>query len=203
MSIKKTNWISQLPTEYISAGLLPFAMAPTLILLDPRIGPRELRVFLCLSMHANSTTGLCWPSQARLAEMCGYFRKGTPDNSLVSSIIKKLVQLGWVVNLGQRGFNKSNGYRLMTPTPCEFRKVARRWSSEKGALSEEQVFLAGLLRDGFNTLEDYIDFSNQDGCYADPVTYAAKVLTVAAAQQTIATSENVSAGNDVQELAWA
>lgn len=203
MSVKKTNWISQLPTEYAAAGLLPFAMAPTLILLDPRVGPRELRVFLCLSMHANSTTGLCWPSQARLAEMCGYFRKGIPDNSLVSSIIKKLVQLGWVVNLGQRGFNKSNGYRLMTPALCESRKVGRRWQSEKGALNEEQVFLAGLLKDGFSTLEDYIDFSNQEGRYADSVTYEAKVLTVAAAQQTTTSGETASSNNEEQGLSWA
>lgn len=183
MIVKNTNWIPQLPAHYAAVGLLPFAMSPTLILLDPMIGPRELRVFLCLSMHANAKTGLCGPSQARIAEMCGYFRKGVPDNSLVSSIIKKLVARGWVKNLGQRGFNKPNGYRLVTPNLTDFRQVTGNWKKEKINLNEEDIFLHELQKEGFSSLQDYLDFSNQEGLYADDVAYQEKVLTVASAKE--------------------
>ena len=171
MSESKENWISQLPQNLAKAGLLQFALAPTLILLDRKVGPRELRVFLCLSMHASAKTGICYPSQKRIAEMCGYMRKDKPDATLVSLLIKKLVERGWIKNLGQRGFKKTNIYRLQIPEHGDFRSVSGHWKDFKADASDEEIIRLEFEAEGFSGVEDYIDFTNQEGVYLDPIIY--------------------------------
>ncbi|MGJ7918849.1 hypothetical protein ACI48D_25705 [Massilia sp. LXY-6] len=118
---KKSAWFGQ-----------QFAIVPLQALLDKRIGPRQLKLLALLAHHANRDGVDCFPGLERLAEMCGFYSKGKPHTSLVSALISNpnfdkpskktgkvtkstgpgLVELGYVEKLGQRGYNKTQSYRL-------------------------------------------------------------------------------------------
>jgi len=65
-------------------------------------------------------------SQARLAELLGYMAKGEPNRAHVSRLIKKLEGFGYLKNSGQRGYNKTNLYRLSVPKNGDFRAATHR-----------------------------------------------------------------------------
>ncbi|WP_338754853.1 hypothetical protein [Ralstonia sp. RRA.1] len=108
-------------------GLSTFARVSPLTMIDSAIGPRQLKVFLILALHAK-TSGYVRLSQERIAEMCGFFSKGKPDNVLVSRLISNanhakqksgtgpgLVELGYVLKHGQIGHDQVQEYTLLTP----------------------------------------------------------------------------------------
>lgn len=154
-----------------------FAIIPVQALLDSRLGPRHLKVLLFLAHHASRDRGECYPSQDGLAEACGWYIKDKksgeirPDDGLVSRLISNpnhdkpkkngqakkdtgpgLVELGYVENLGQRGYSKTNLYRLSIPkyrdgdlrvvTDRKLSNVeyaAKRASEQKQEFAEQEV----------------------------------------------------------------
>lgn len=148
-------------------GLPHFGFCPVQLLLDPELGPRELRVFLCLAVHADSATGKCTPSQDRIAEMCGYYKKGKPDRSLVSTLIHNLVLRGWVKNLGQQGFNRTNVYQVRVPKDIEFRSVSTRRTEQYIQQRDDAELNRALQGEGFESSQDFFDYMNSEGRYAD------------------------------------
>ena len=110
-----------------------FGRFPTIALMDRGFGPRQLMVYAVLVAHAKKS-GAVAITQARIAEMLGFYRKGKPDNALVSSLISNpayltqkggtgagLEQLGYLTKHGQTGFNMVKAYQLVTPVVTDGR----------------------------------------------------------------------------------
>ena len=79
----------------------------TEILKDPRIGKRDIKVYLALILHADSKTGECWPSRSRISKLTGI------HESHVSSSTNRLVEFGYIQKRHTSG--KSNKYRIVKP----------------------------------------------------------------------------------------
>lgn len=92
--------------------------------------------------------------QARLAELLGYAVKGVPNRSHISSLIRKLEGLGYLSNLGQRGYNKTNLYRLSVPKHGVFRGAAFRQVPDAEYQSSRE--LLGLKQQGYGSVEELI-----------------------------------------------
>lgn len=116
-----SDYISRLP------ALPAFARVPVQLLIDPRVGPRQLLVFSILAAHARKN-GSVSLTRERIAEMCGYYLGGTPNVDLVSRLISNpshanqtkgpgpgLVQLGYVERGPQAGYNGVRSYKLVLP----------------------------------------------------------------------------------------
>lgn len=71
-------------------------------------GQTEKLVLLAMCDFADHT-GVCWPSHATLARMCGLHR------ATVFRAIERLIELGYVMRAKGRG--KSNTYRIMLAAP--------------------------------------------------------------------------------------
>lgn len=160
---KKTekDWLESPAVE----GLPAFVRVPTAFLLDPKVGPRERLVFMCLASHANKA-GKCEPSLDRIAEMCGFYSQGKPDRALLSKLTKSLEQRGWLVKLGQKGFNRVQMYQLqVSPVALgELRSVTDRQVAdaeykENKAKNVEPDFKAM----GFKDVDDFLDYQNDEG----------------------------------------
>lgn len=111
--------MSYLSTETVP-GLPRFGMLPALATLDPSFNLRTLRVYSVLLLHAKPD-GRLTITQDRIAEMLGFFfvskktGERTPHRPLVSSLLRQLEKLGYLVRYGQTGFNKVAAYRLTVP----------------------------------------------------------------------------------------
>lgn len=112
--------MSYLSTASAVPGLPQFGMLPALATLDPAFNLRTLRVYSVLVLHAKPD-GRLTITQDRIAEMLGFFfvskktGERTPHRPLVSSLLRQLEKLGYLVRYGQTGFNKVAAYRLTVP----------------------------------------------------------------------------------------
>lgn len=87
-------------------GSTPFAIVPA-YLLD--VSPTALKVYLALALHADHETGVCWPSQKRLAAQVG------KSTQTVRRACQELVDAGALEvehRTSEQGDPTSNLYRL-------------------------------------------------------------------------------------------
>ena len=96
----------------------------TEILKDPRIGKRDIKVYLALILHADSKTGECWPSRSRISKLTGI------HESHVSSSTNRLVEFGYIQKRHTSG--KSNKYRIVKP-------VSKTATQNKPITDQEQT----------------------------------------------------------------
>lgn len=157
------NWLSKAAVDTLPA----FARVPPAVLLDPALGAPERLVFLLLCAHAD-VAGKAEPSLDRLAELAGFITAGKPDRAYTSKIVKKLVQRGWVVKLGQKGFNRVQQYELQVSQvalpelrcaqdrqlPNEEYKQARKQAQKK----EEETNFKQM---GFADADAYLEAENK------------------------------------------
>lgn len=153
-----SDYISRLPS------LPAFARVPVQLLIDPRVGPRQLLVFSILAAHARKN-GAVSLTRERIAEMCGYYLGGKPNVDLVSRLISNpshekqskgpgpgLVQLGYVERGHQAGYNGVRSYKLVSPAVADIplrvptnrreadykeRKLAEAQNAEKSVLNDD------------------------------------------------------------------
>lgn len=121
-------------------------MVSAVSIIDPDLTYPHRMLLAILALHASSK-GIADPSQERIATLAGWFKKGKPNASYVSTLINNenhtkekdrcgpgLVQLGYVKpGHKQKGWNQTNTYILTTPTfeegcilrPCGAKTTAR------------------------------------------------------------------------------
>lgn len=106
-------------------SLSKFFIASPVILLDPRVPPRQLRLYFCIAAHFNPAKFTIKVTRERLAKMCGFMSGGAPDVRLVSKLISSteasekqcglgLVQLGYIKKINH-GVLQCNEYELTFP----------------------------------------------------------------------------------------
>lgn len=164
-------------------GLTPFGRVPTQTMIDPAIGPRHFLVYSVLASHAKDD-GTLGVNQARIAEMCGFYVKGKPDNALISKLISNpgfktqktgtgagLVELGYVKKYKQKGLNMIKTYSICVP-PVEGDSVIRpdgsrstlRIPTNRQRLSYKDE--KNVERENYEKaqIENDIDMCEIDGC---------------------------------------
>lgn len=105
--------------------LSKFFIASPAILLDPRVPPRQLRLYFCIAAHFNPAKVTIKVTRERLAKMCGFMSGGSADVRLVSKLISSteasekqcglgLVQLGYIRKINN-GVLQCNEYELTFP----------------------------------------------------------------------------------------
>lgn len=80
---------------------------PMSALTDRRIKHEALRVLMALALHADTTSGICFPGRDTIAKLTGIH----PSN--VSKASKVLEELGWLTKEHRKG--RSVTYRLKNP----------------------------------------------------------------------------------------
>jgi len=163
-----SDYISRLPS------LPAFARVPVQLLIDPRVGPRQLLVFSILAAHARKN-GAVSLTRERIAEMCGYYLGGRPNVDLVSRLISNpghanqakgpgpgLVQLGYVERGNRAGWNGVRSYKLVLPavadTPLRIPANRRQDDYKERKLEEAQNAEKSVLND------DPDVFTDSTGC---------------------------------------
>lgn len=106
--------------------------AHELISQDPRIRPGEARTFHVLLGFANSKTGACFPSQAKVAQRTGFTIRTTRSH------IRRLEVCGYLVSHRNKGPNGVCLYQVYVPTGKEeFRERKREVSQLRKPTSDK------------------------------------------------------------------
>lgn len=158
---KEQNWLETPAVE----GFPAFVRIPPAFLLDPKVGPRERLVYMCLAAHAD-LAGRCEPSLDRIAEMCGFYSQGKPDRALLSKLTKNLELRGWLVKKGQKGFNRVQTYQLQVSKTAldDLRTVKDRQVPDADYKEQKQQDVVPDFKAmGFENVDDYLDYQNREG----------------------------------------
>ena len=86
-----------------------FAIAPIEIALDDRLSKTQIRVLLAILSFRNKNTNLCWPSREQIQERCKL------DINRISATTTSLVELGWLVKVGNGGRSMRCNYEITVP----------------------------------------------------------------------------------------